>query len=228
MLKFTKLNGKVRTTAKTYAWEDVPNAMSKGQIGLMIPNDMVIFDVDCEDERAKYYIEWVLSKYKGIFITKTNKAGGYHIYFKTNRNIKALVGLQSVFGFTLDIKRGVNNYIVLPDNFEGRKYLTRFTSFENLAMGWDEYDVMLPENLDDVCPFLDTDVSGHVSPMGLEEHERNSGLIEWLGFFCAKGVPVDKIQQYTSVFAKITGLSEQEIKSTVLSALQNMLAQHKR
>ena len=106
MLKFTKLNGKVRTSSKTYAWEDVPTAMTKGQIGLMIPKDMVIFDVDCEDERAKYYIDWLISKYKDIFITKTNKAGGYHVYFKTNRHIKALVGLQSVFGFLLDINVG--------------------------------------------------------------------------------------------------------------------------
>ena len=113
----------------------------------------------------------------------------------------------------------MNNYIVLPDNFDGRKYLTRFKSFEEIALGWDEYNVMLPENLDDVCPFLDCDVSTHVSPFGLEEHERNSGLIEWLGFFCAKGVPIDKIQQYTDVFAGITGLSAQEIKSTVLSSL---------
>ena len=219
MLKFTKLNGKVRTSTKTYAWEDMPTAMTKGQIGLMIPNDMVVLDIDSEDERTKHYIEWVINKFKGIFITKTNKAGGYHIYFKTNRNLKALVGLQSVFGFTLDIKKGVNNYIVLPDNFEGRKYLTAFDSLEKLALGWDGYNVMLPENLDDVCPFLDCDVSAHVSPLGLEEHERNSGLIEWLGFFCAKGVPVEKIKQYTGVFAKITGLGEQEITSTVLSSL---------
>lgn len=219
MLKFTKLKGKVRTSAKTFAWEDVPNNMRQGQIGLIIPSDMVVLDVDCEDDRAKYYIEWVIGKFKGVFITKTNKPGGYHIYFKTNRNIKGAVGLQTVFGFTLDIKRGVNNYIVLPDNFEGRKYLTRFKSFEEIAFGWDEYNVMLPENLDDVCPYLDADVSGHVSPMGLEEHERNSGLIEWLGFFVAKGVPVDKLNQYSDVFAKITGLPEQEIKNTVLSSL---------
>lgn len=220
MLKFTKLKGKVRTSTKTYAWEDVPVGMSKGQIGLMMPKDMVVFDVDSEDERAKYYIEWLINKYKGIFITKTNKAGGYHVYFKTNRNIKALVGLQTIFGFTLDIKKGVNNYIVLPDNFDGRKYLTRFDSFGQVALGWDEYEVMLPENLDDVCPFLDCDTSAHVSPLGLEEHERNSGLMEWLGFFCAKGVPVDKIAQYSGVLAKITGLNEHEIRSTVLSSLE--------
>ena len=219
MLKFTKLKGKVRTSAKTFAWEDIPQSMMQGQIGLMMPTDMVVLDIDSEDERSKYYIEWVVNKFKGIFITKTNKAGGYHIYFKTNRNLKAIVGMQSVFGFTVDIKRGVNNYIVLPDNFEGRKYLTRFKNITDIAVGWEEYDVMLPENLDDVCPFLDTNVSGHVSPMGLEEHERNSGLIEWLGFFVAKGVPVDKLEQYSGVFAKITGLPEQEIKSTVLSSL---------
>ena len=219
MLKLTKLKGKVRTSTKTFAWEDMPQSMLQGQIGLMMPNDMVVLDIDSEDERSKYYIEWVINKFKGIFITKTNKAGGYHIYFKTNRNLKAAVGLQTVFGFAVDIKKGVNNYIVLPDNFEGRKYLTGFNSVGEVVLGWDEYNVMLPENLDDVCPYLDTDVSGHVSPMGLEEHERNSGLIEWLGFFVAKGVPVEKITQYSDVFAKITGLPEQEIKSTVLSSL---------
>lgn len=219
MLKFTKLKGKVRTSTKTYAWDDVPQNMLQGQIGLMMPSDMVVLDVDSEDVRSKYYVEWIVNKFNGIFITKTNKPGGYHIYFKTNRNIKATVGMQSVFGFAVDIKKGVNNYIVLPDNFEGRKYLTRFKTIEELAVGWDEYDVMLPENLDDVCPFLDTDVSAHVSPMGLEEHERNSGLIEWLGFFVAKGVPVEKITQYSDVFAKITGLPENEIKNTVLSSL---------
>lgn len=219
MLKFTKLKGKVRTSSKTYAWDDIPQSMFQGQIGLMMPTDMVVLDVDSEDERSKYYIEWVVNKFKGIFITKTNKAGGYHIYFKTNRNIKAMVGMQTVFGFTVDIKRGINNYITLPDNFDGRKYLTRFKNIEDLAVGWDDYNVMLPENLDDVCPFLDTDVSAHVSPMGLEEHERNSGLIEWLGFFVAKGVPVDKIKQYDCVFSKITGLSTNEINNTVLSSL---------
>jgi predicted P-loop ATPase len=219
MLKFTKLKGKVRTSSKTYAWDDIPQSMFQGQIGLMMPTDMVVLDVDSEDERSKYYIEWVVNKFKGIFITKTNKAGGYHIYFKTNRNIKAMVGMQTVFGFTVDIKRGINNYITLPDNFDGRKYLTRFKDIEDLAVGWDDYNVMLPENLDDVCPFLDTDVSAHVSPMGLEEHERNSGLIEWLGFFVAKGVPVDKIKQYDCVFSKITGLSTNEINNTVLSSL---------
>lgn len=219
MLKFTKLKGKVRTSSKTYAWDDIPQSMLQGQIGLMMPTDMVVLDVDSDDERSKYYIEWVVNRFKGIFITKTNKAGGYHIYFKTNRNIKAVVGMQTVFGFTVDIKRGINNYITLPDNFDGRKYLTRFKNIEDLATGWDDYNVMLPENLDDVCPFLDTDVSAHVSPMGLEEHERNSGLIEWLGFFVAKGVPVDKIKQYDCVFSKITGLSTNEINNTVLSSL---------
>lgn len=220
MLKFTKLNGKARTSTKVYAWEDMPLNMTQGHIGLMMPNDMVVFDIDSEDERSKYYIEWLISKYKGIFITKTNKAGGYHVYFKTNKNIKGVVGLKSIFGFTIDIKKGVNNYIILPDNFEGRKYLTRFDSLGSVALGWEEYNVMLPENLDDVCPFLDTDTSGHISPLGLEEHERNSGLIEWLGFFCAKGVPVEKMSQYSGVFSKITGLPEQEIKSTVLSSLE--------
>ena len=107
MLKFTKLNGKVRTSAKTYAWEDMPTAMTKGQIGLMIPKDMVILDVDSEDERAKYYIEWLINKFKGIFITKTNKAGQLPAYtlskYRANRLSKDKTATRCLFDQSLEV-----------------------------------------------------------------------------------------------------------------------------
>ena len=226
MLQFTPLQNKLRITARKYYVADITNKISEGQLGLIMPVDMVVIDIDSTDERSKYYIEFIKEKFKGIFITKSLKAGGYHMFFKTDRLVKRQIGLQSVFGWKFDILKGKDNYIVLPDNYKGREYLTRFTSYQDLAHGWDAYDVMLPDNLDDVMPYLDCEID-HPNILSLKDGERNAGVLEWLGFFCAKGVPYAKIAEYTSVLAKISGVPERELQQTVMSSLSKYTGSNK-
>jgi hypothetical protein len=127
-----------------------------------------------------------------------------------------MIGLVSVFGWKFDVLVGANNYIVMPDNYEGRRYVNGFKSLAELASGWDNYDIEL-ENLMDIMPFA-TRVD-HPTPLDAVEGDRNSSLIEWLGAFCARGVQVEQIKTYTRVLANITGLDAHEIESTVLSSL---------
>ena len=218
MLQFTPLKNKQRITARKYFVGDLTNAQASGQLGLMIPDDMVVIDIDSEDPKSSYYVAYAKKLFPGIFITKSPKPGGYHLYFKTNRPIKRTVGLQSIFGWRFDILKGKNNYIVLPDNYEGRKYLTRFNNYQELAYGWGDYDVMLPESLDDVMPYVDSEVD-HPSILTLQDGERNERTIEWLGYFCAKGVSLKAIKRFQPVIAKICGLTEHELETTVLSSL---------
>lgn len=194
------------------------NSMCEGQLGLIIPDDMVIIDIDSDDARAKFYIEHIKKLFPDIFITKSLKAGGYHLFFKSFRTIKRNIGLTSIFGWRFDVLKGKENYIVLPDNYEGRKYLTRFKNFRELAFGWDDYNVMLPESLDDVMPFVDSEVD-HPNILTLKDGERNERTLEWLGYFAAKGVSYDAIKKFAPVIAKISGLSESELEKTVLASL---------
>lgn len=218
MLQFTPLKNKQRITARKYFVGDLTNAQASGQLGLIMPDDMVVIDIDSEDPKSSYYVAYAKKLFAGIFITKSPKAGGYHLYFKTNRPIKRVVGLQSIFGWRFDVLKGKNNYIVLPDNYEGRKYLTRFKNYQDLAYGWDDYDVMLPESLDDVMPYVDCEVD-HPNILTLQDGERNERTIEWLGYFCAKGVSIKAIKRFQPVIARICGLSEHELETTVLSSL---------
>jgi hypothetical protein len=218
MLQFTPLKNKQRITAKKYLVGDLTNAQCEGQLGLMIPNDMVVIDIDSEDKRSAYYIAYIKKLFPGILITKSLKAGGYHLFFKTNRTIKRTVGLMSIFGWKFDILKGKENYIVLPDNYEGRKYLTRFNNFRELAFGWDDYDVMLPDSLDDVIPFVDANVD-HPNILTLQDGERNERTIEWLGYFIAKGVSFETVQKFLPVISKICGLEETELEKTVMASL---------
>ena len=192
--------------------------MAEGQLGLIIPTDMVIIDIDSEDKRSKYYIDYIQQLFPGIFITKSVKAGGYHLYFKTNRPIKRMVGLTSIFGWKFDVLKGKENYIVLPDNYEGREYVTVFKNYKDLAFGWDEYRVMMPASLDEVMPFVDAEVD-HPNLLALQDGERNERTLEWLGYFAAKGVSYETIKKFAPVIAHISGLSEVELDKTVLSSL---------
>lgn len=216
-LQFVQLNGKARVNSKKYYYGDLTNNVLSGQIGALIPNDCVVLDIDSADTRSFYYVEWIVSKYPNIFITKTTKTGGYHIWFKTKRNLKRAIGLVSIFGWKFDILVGTNNYIVLPDNYEGRKYVNGFKSLVELATGWDSYDVEL-DNIMDFMPFAQTVNADNI--LDCKEGGRNDDLISWLGTFCAKGVPVAKIKVFTRVLARITGLDTKEIEQTVLSSLE--------
>lgn len=215
-IQFVQLSNKSRVNSKKYYYGDLSNNVLSGQIGALLPNDCVVLDIDSSDPRSSYYIEWLVSKYPEVFVTKTTKAGGYHIWFKTKRKFKRTIGLMSIFGWKFDLLVGVNNYIVMPDNYQGRKYVNGFKSLAELANGWDEYNVEL-ENLMDFMPCA----SGinQTTILECKEGERNDTLISWLGAFCARGVQVDKIKNFTRVLATITQLDAHEIETTVLSSL---------
>lgn len=215
-IQFVQLSRKTRVNSKKYYYGDLTNTILSGQIGAIIPSDCVVLDIDSTDPRSSYYIEWLVAKYPSVFVTKTTKSGGYHIWFKTKRNFKRAVGLVSIFGWRFDILVGTNNYIVLPDNYEGRRYFNGFKSLTELATGWDEYNVTL-ENIMDFMPCADTINANNI--LECKEGGRNDDLISWLGTFCAKGVPVAKIKPFVRVLAAITGLDAHEIESTVLSSL---------
>lgn len=217
-LRFVPLNGKIRTSKTSYMVDDLSANMTKGNLGVLIPKDCVVVDIDSTSAASSFYIEWIRSKFPNIFITKTPKAGGYHVWFKTNKKIKRDVGLMSVFGWRFDLLTGTTNYITLPDNFEGRRYVNGFKSINELASGWESYDVYMPENISDLMPFVDA-TPEHRNPLEFGVGERNAGLIEWLGYFVAKGISVDCIKKHTRVLCSITDISEHELTSTVLSSL---------
>ena len=216
-VQFVQLNNKSRVNSKKYYYGDLTNTILSGQIGALLPEDCVVLDIDSTDSRSSYYIDWLKGKYPNVFITKTPKAGGYHVWFKTSRKFKKTVGVMSIFGWPYDILVGTNNYIVMPDNYEGRRYLNGFKSLAELAAGWDEYDVEL-DNVQDLMPGA-MNVSGS-NILECKEGSRNDDLISWLGAFCARGVQVEKIKRFTRTLARITGLNEHEIETTVLSSLE--------
>lgn len=217
-IRFVSLNGKTRTSKTSYLIDDLPVGITKSNLGVLIPKDCVVVDIDSTNSLSSRYVEWLRAKYPNIFITKTTKAGGYHVWFKTNKKIKRDIGLTSVFGWRFDVLTGTTNYITLPDNYDGRRYLCGFKSYSELAAGWDSYDVYMPELVSDLMPYVEVTPS-HRSPLELSEGERNSGLIEWLGYFVAKGVTVECIRKHSRVLCSITQLSEHELTSTILSSL---------
>ena len=105
----------------------------------------------------------------------------------------------------------------MPDNYKGRSYENGFKNLKDLAYGWDEYDCCV-ENVMNIMPFTD-DVNA-TNILDLKGGGRNDGLISWLGTFCAKGVPVEKIKPFVRVLAAITELDTHEIQTTVLSSLE--------
>lgn len=217
-IRFVPLNGKIRTSKNSYMVDDIPVGMTKGNLGVLMPKDCVVVDIDSASPASAFYVEWLRAKFPKIFITKTVKTGGYHVWFKTGQRIRRDTGLMSVFGWRFDILTGTTNYITLPDNYDGRSYVSGFKSYQDLAFGWDTYDVFLPESIDDIMPYVDASPD-HLSPIQFSEGGRNSGLIEWLGYFVAKGVSVERIKKHSRVLCSITGLSEHELSTTILSSL---------
>lgn len=217
-IRFVALNGKTRTSKTSYLIDDMPVGVTKGNIGALIPKDCVVIDIDSTSPLSYYYVEWLRAKYPNIFITKTTKAGGFHIWFKTSKKIKRDIGLTSVFGWKFDVLSGTTNYITLPDNYEGRRYISGFKSYAELAKGWDEYNVRIADSIFDLIPYVDADPN-HKTPLEFTEGERNSGLIEWLGYFIAKGISVECIKKHSRVLCTMTKLSEHELNNTVLSSL---------
>lgn len=216
-LRFVQLDNKSRVSAKKYYYGDLSNNILSGHIGVLIPEDCVVLDIDCPDPRSSYYIDWLKAKYPSIFITKTRKAGGYHIWFKTDRKYKRAVGAMSIFGWKFDILVGVNNYITLPDNQEGRGYTNGFNSLVELVKGWDDYKVKL-DSVMDFMPYAQSVAANNI--LDCKEGGRNDDLISWLGTFCAKGVRVAQIKPFVRVLSAITGLDAREIETTVLSSLE--------
>ena len=215
-IQFVQLNNKSRVNSKKYYYGDLSNNILSGHIGALIPENCVVLDIDSTDSRSSLYIQWLVAKYPKIFITKTVKVGGYHIWFKTERKFKRAIGIMSVFGWKFDILTGTSNYITLPDNQEKRHYHNGFKSIAELAAGWDEYDVRL-DNINEVMPCA-VNIS-QPSILETKEGGRNDDLISWLGAFCARGVQVSYIKNVVRVLAGITGLDVHEIETTVLSSL---------
>ena len=214
---FVQLNNKSRVNSRKYYYGDLTNSILGGQVGALIPENCVVLDIDSSDPRSSFYIEWLIAKHPKVFVTKTTKAGGYHVWFKTTRKLKKTVGIMSIFGWPYDILVGTNNYIVMPDNYEGRRYVNGFKSLAELAEGWDEYDVQL-ENVMDWMPGAMN--IGGTNILECKEGSRNDDLISWLGGFCARGVQVEKIKRFVRILAGITGLDTHEIETTVLSSLE--------
>ena len=113
---------KARLSATKYTADKIPSAY-RGGLGALIPADAVILDVDSKDSRSRAFITRLIASRPRLFVTKTEKDGGYHIWFKTRDKIKRNTGnLTSLFGWKFDVLTGTNNYIVMPENFLKRKY----------------------------------------------------------------------------------------------------------
>ena len=84
-VQFVQLNNKSRVNSKKYYYGDLSNNVLQGQIGVLIPDNCVVLDIDSQDPRSSFYIEWLKAKCPSVFITKTTKAGGYHIWLKTKQ-----------------------------------------------------------------------------------------------------------------------------------------------
>lgn len=197
----------------------------RGGVGCFIPAGGVVLDIDSTDSRAVYFVNKLVQNRPDIFITKTSKNGGYHLWFKTTDKIKRNTGnLISIFGWKFDVLTGTNNYVILPDNFAGRRYINGFKSMKELADGWNDYNEYISEaELSRLMPFV-YKTNDHPTPLDLGEGNRNAGLIEWLGWCANQGIHPDTMNIHSDVLASITGLQEREICSTILSSLSKYSA----
>lgn len=226
-MKFKPLHQKVAFSSEKYEYYEIPQGLKNAvQWGAILPQDMIVIDVDCLNQNSFPYINWIKQKYPNILITKTLKIGGFHLYFKHRgeEKIHGVVGALTMFGFRIDVKapsKREGTYIVLPDNYAGRRYYNGpFQSMEELACGWDEYDVELPENMDEVCPFINKTPPISIN-MPTKENlgARNDMMMRWLGYFVAKGVAVDTVRQFMGVLAEISSLEVRELEKTILASL---------
>lgn len=210
---------KARLSATKYTADKIPSAY-RGGLGALIPADAVILDVDSKDSRSRAFITRLIASRPRLFVTKTEKDGGYHIWFKTRDKIKRNTGnLTSLFGWKFDVLTGTNNYIVMPENFLKRKYINGFSSFREYANGWESYEEYITEaEISRLMPFV-YKTNDHPTPLQLESGNRNAGLIEWLGYCASQGIHPDTMSIHADVLAEITGLEEREISSTILSSL---------
>lgn len=197
----------------------------RGGIGAFIPSGGVVLDIDCTSPHARLFVDKMIKERPGLFITKTSKAGGFHLWFKTKDKIKRNTGnLISIFGWKFDILTGTNNYIVMPDNFPNRMYYNGFKNLKELSDGWESYNEYISEHeISRIMPFVHK-TNDHLTPLELKEGSRNAGLIEWLGWCANQGVHPDTMSLHSDVLAGITGLQEREISSTILSSLSKYSA----
>ena len=215
---------KVRLSSGKYKIDQFPSSF-KGGVGAFIPEDGVVIDIDSEDHRSTLFVDNLIQKRPNLFVTKTSKDGGYHIWFKTNEKIKRNTGnLISMFGWKFDILTGKNNYITMPNNFPNRMYYNGFKNARELSNGWSKYEEYITEaEIARLLPFIYR-TNGHKSPIELCEGGRNAGLIEWLGYCSSQGIHPDTMALHSDVLAQITGLQEREICSTILSSLSKYSA----
>lgn len=225
LVKFVVVSAdKARISSGTYLASNIPLGY-RGFLGALLPPDCVVVDIDSSSGGASHFIKRLLQTRPNLFITHTQKAGGYHLWFKTNDKIKRNTGnLYSMFGWKFDILTGVRNYVILPENFAGRSYVNGFKSFRELADGWEDYDEYITEaEIARLMPFVHK-TNDHKTPLELEEGNRNAGLIEWLGYCANQGIHPDTMSIHADTLADITGLESREISSTILASLSKYSA----
>lgn len=225
MIQFCTIDKDKRRISKgVYTLDKIP-ANYAGHLGAMIPDDCVVLDIDSHDGRARAFIDSILKARPNLFITKTAKDGGYHLWFKTKEQIDRCAGkLISIFGWKFDVLTGVNNYITMPDNFENRYYFNGFGSLFELVEGWDDYSQYITKaELESLMPYV-YKTNDHATPLELSDGGRNAGLLEWLGYCASQGVHPDTMRMHTDVLAEITGLHQHEIQSTILASLSKYSA----
>lgn len=223
-MKFCKVKlDKRRMSKETFTLAELTSPDER--LGAMIPADCVVLDIDSTDERARLFVDKLLRDRPNLFVTKTSKPGGFHIWFKTRDQIARCAGkMISMFGWKFDILTGENNFIVMPDNFESRYYFNGFDSLQALDAGWESYDQYITRaELNRLMPYMYS-TGGHQTPLELSEGGRNAGLLEWLGYCAAQGIHPDVMHLHASVLSGITGLDEREILSTILSSLSKYVA----
>ena len=215
---------KARLSAGKFSADKFPRDF-RGGIGGFIPAGGVVLDIDSTDARARLYVDKLVQARPRLFVTKSTKDGGYHLWFKTKDKIKRNTGnLISIFGWKFDILTGTNNYVIMPDNFPNRKYVNGFKSIRELSDGWEEYDEYITEQeISRIMPFV-YKTNDHPTPLDLVDGNRNAGLIEWLGWCANQGIHPDTMNLHAETLAGITGLQEREICSTILSSLSKYSA----
>lgn len=196
---------------------DVAKAfISAGQtVGFVMPKDMYILDLDSTSPRAKYIADYIIQRYPQMIVFKTPKAGGYHFIFKSESGIKAGTGFVTIFGCTVDIKRG-NTHGILPDNFAGREYYNGVMSFDEFNKVIDDYNLWLSaQELRDLIPYT-RDTMLPLDLTNLTTGTRNDTVFHWLMRW-KKFKNVEDLNKYTRVISQLTNFSEKEITNSAKS-----------
>jgi hypothetical protein len=215
---------KVRQNKDSFGIAQIP-ANFNLYLGTLIDKSIVVIDIDSESDKARFFIDKLHQSHPSLVITKTSKAGGYHLWFKTDENIKRKIGLVSMFGWPFDILTGVNNYVMLPINYEKKERSFLYPALPNQIESLEKFDAALAdtpsiteEQIFEMFPYMYKD-GAHPTPLDLKEGERNAGLMEWFGYCASQGIHVETMRANTELIEQITGVSKQECEKTFLSSI---------